>query len=264
MKLGCSPPWVELVHHALAHLDVGDASSLYAPAYLAWCRAALPERAYEPLREDSAVLAALYRARAPRSWALSGLPVAFASPERFVEAIPRGDALLWDPRTFDDIAYGEAIRALAREEPSLVEVLVADLRLVLPAYAKAWETTVRPALEESCRAVHPWMERACEVAPALRDATVWLSSPLGVRGRAFTGGRLCVGAPLPWNDLPPEHSAVQCLHESAVLSSPGGGGHIESEARAWSRVATLVRGTALEDAHRAWQGRFDSRAIASE
>lgn len=259
MRVVAAPSWAELAHHALAHVDARDPSSLYDPRYLAWARESLPEDVWRPLAEDSEVLGRAYRDVAPRAWALSGLAVAFDDGGRFVTAARSGDVAGWDDAVFDEPSYGAPLRSLAREAPALVEVLVADLRLVLPAWTRHWETTVLPALEGCRDAVSGWAERVGERAGAMRDATLWLSCPLGVRGRAFGKQRLCAGAPLPWNGLPPSHAAMQWLHERAVTEA--GGGYLDAESLAWRAVTELLRGTPLEAEHRGWQGRYDARAI---
>lgn len=266
--------YAELAFAALAHLAPADAdrhgllaiSSVHDSRYLSWAHATLPQAAWRPLAEDASTIASLLTAAPARDvLALQLLPALHGDLDQLVRAARLPLAELSEA----EVADAAVLAALTAVAPAIVELLRCGMLLCAPAWRTAHAATIAPELSRARDAVAPWLSQATEVAPSLARHRIELTHALGVRGRAFGGGRICVGAPCAWNGLPPEHAALQALHEGAVAAAAAIASPARDEQQGWARteaaalaaVTELVRGSPLESAHQAWSARFDSRAI---
>jgi hypothetical protein len=266
--------YVELAFAALAHLAPGDAdrhglsafSSAHDARYLTWAHAALPPAAWRPLAEDASTIASLLAAAPARDVvALQLLPALHDDLDHLVRTARRPLAELSEA----DVADATVLAALTAVAPAIVELLRCGMLLCAPAWRSAHAATIAPELSRARDAVAPWLSQVTQRAPSLARHRVELTHALGVRGRAFGAGRICVGAPCPWNGLPPEHAALQALHEIAVCAAVATAPPAQDEQQRWAwteaaalaAVTELVRGSPLESAHQAWSARFDLRAI---
>jgi len=138
--------FADLAFHALAHLRVPGHTSIFDPRYVSWARGALPPEAVEPIEEDARLLQTLHGGE-PRVEALHALPLLHGTIEGFLRTADRA----LDELEAGDVVDPTALDVLRSVDPSVVEILRADLALAAPAYARAWEERIRPALKEASR-----------------------------------------------------------------------------------------------------------------
>jgi len=264
-------PWRELVLHVLAFVPARGAASLHAPAYTSWVRARFAREGFVHLDEDAAVLGALHDRGGLASAGVEMLPWCFANAARMTAALRAGP----DAWTVDDVDHPAALALARSPEPALTALtalVTTEMALARTAFAAGHTAHLGAALEAVLPAVRPWFARARAEAPRGAEAArCTLSAVLGARGRVYPRlvpetPAVMVGAPLAWTGLPAAHAALQWLHERAVMAAyaTGAGGYLDAEARAWAALARLLRGSPLETEHRAWQGRFDARAVGAE
>jgi hypothetical protein len=157
------------------------------------------------------------------------------------------------------------LRALQSDEPSLIEILRADLALVAPWFIEIYRDHVASLVDENRRALGVWLERAREIDASFDPSSVEPSHSLGAHGRAL-GDWILVGVPAPWNDLDLATSATQALHERSVIveSARVSDELDESSAHERSELAALRRLDGfmprahpdLRAAHATWRARY--------
>lgn len=263
-------PWRELAAHALAFVPARGPASLSAPAYTSFVRARFHPDAWRLLDDAAPALTALHDQAGLAAAGVELLPWCFHRAARFTAAL-RAEPTTWTLANVDHPAALALAVSPSAALSSLTALVATEMALAARSFLAGYAQHLGPAMEVAVEAVGPWMARARSLAPGERaEAGCALSAVLGPRGRAWAGfggdaPAVLVGAPLPWTGLPPSHAALQWLHERAVLAahavSPRGQ-YLEVEAVAWRALTALVQGSALAVEHVAWQGRFDSRAVA--
>jgi hypothetical protein len=263
-------PWRELAAHVLAFVPARGPASLSASAYTTFVRARFHPDAWRLLDDAAPTLAALHDQAGLAAAGVELLPWCFRDATRLTAAL-RAEPTAW---TLADVDHPAAL-ALAVSPSAALSSLTAlaatEMALASRSFLAGYAQHLGPAMEVAVEAVGPWMARAGALAPGGgAEAGCALSAVLGPRGRAWAGiggdaPAVLVGAPLPWTGLPPSHAALQWLHERAVLAAQAVSPrrqYLDVEAVAWRALTALVQDSALAAEHVAWQGRFDSRAVA--
>ncbi len=264
LLLRSATAYEELAFHALAHVPPSPtawgrslAASLHDPMYLAWVQAA----SSSPFIEDRVALMALQA-----SGALDAqlLPLLHLELEDFTRSAPRRLAELGP----EDVADQAILARLARPESPLVELLRCDMALCSRDFAELYARSIAPSMEAGISATRASLGSLAVRAPALGRFSLVLSGVLGRRGRGFAGRRatLFAGAPMPWNDLGPEDTALLLLHEAAVLLADvgpdGEARHRKAERAAIEAVRGIVAGTPHQGPFEAHLASLDLSGIA--
>ena len=250
--------FADLAFHVLAHLAVPGHTSLHSSRYVAWARRELEAPAVDPIVEDVEVLAALH-AKERRVESLHALPFLHERIEDMLASAPRPLEELGP----DDVADAAVLRALRPVDTELVEILRADIALAARAYARAFETRIRPLLAHACDALRDPFAIACDLMPSLLTARIELAHPLGMRGRVLRD-RIVVGSPAEWNDVTPESAIVLAMHERAVSLAHGSWADVERHAL--REVARRIEQAPapLAEAHHRWLHSLDLTPLLPE
>lgn len=211
-------PWLDLVHHTLAHLPVAahDASSLYCERYISWAEARLPRPA-DPRRtlpEDAERLAALYDAT-PGAHRLQG----FAALHEDLEAFVRSARYRLSDLRWPDEKDAERASALTDElGPTLVELFRIALWGEIQAGYVTLHDTYRSVYRTAATSLSEELTRLQARLAHLDDVDWRLSHPLGHAGRLAWDPkterrRIIVGVTDPALRVPSWAPLVQGVHE---------------------------------------------------
>lgn len=254
-------PFHELVYLGLSFIDVDDASNLYDAQFHSWLDAHAGRTAWAPLVEDASVIASLYRARLPRSRWLHALPFLHESVEDFLESA----TLSIDQLGPDHVRNADLLLALQSDEPSLIEIVRADLALVAKQLITLYRDPIASRVEEARPTLQLWLDRARAIDDSFDPSKVEICHSLGAHGRAL-GDWILVGIPASWNSLDFATSAVQALHEHSVIverrrlsdSLDDASAHEQSETAALRRLDQHIAHAHpdLRAAHARWRARY--------
>jgi hypothetical protein len=245
--------FTNLVYHTLSHLRVTGPSNLHDPRYLAWCRTALADETWRTVAEDSEAISSRY-VRDPLATRLHAFPALHGSIDSFLRTTRMLAAELC-PTDVDDVAV---LHDILEVDSAMLELLRTDMALCASAYRKAFRDLVEPILRAACHEISPWLHRAGDLLPGVRERRVEIVFALGASGRALAD-RLFVGCRASWNNLPPAWPAVVALHEHAVQTSKlsvadARQRYVRSEWAALVHVAYAMKRAddGLREMHTAW------------
>ncbi len=263
-------PWRELAAHVLAFVPARGPASLSASAYTTFVRARFHPDAWRLLDDAAPTLAALHDQAGLAAAGVELLPWCFRDATRLAAAL-RAEPTAW---TLADVDHPAAL-ALAVSPSAALSSLTAlaatEMALASRSFLAGYAQHLGPAMQVAVEAVGPWMARAG--GPRAGRWGRGGLRPVGSAGAAGKGvgglwwRRACGvgGGAAAVDGAPPSHAALQWLHERAVLAAQAVSPrrqYLDVEAVAWRALTALVQDSALAAEHVAWQGRFDSRAVA--
>ncbi len=198
-------PWADLVLHVLAHIrDLARfPSGLWEPGYVQFVADVAGPVEERALADDVFVLGQSVDSHQALA-KLHLLACLFDTPEQALRCIAKDLADL----TASDVAAPRLIGAVAACGPAAEVLRTAALLEEEVWRALPDETFDASQLESELVAVR-------QLAPLLESFELFVSRPLGFRGRVF-GSEIWVGVPGPTNEPSAPHVAWQAGHEATV------------------------------------------------